>query len=88
MVESEKHHLLLGDFNFCYLNSTSNSTCQYLKRSNFKQLIKDPTHLDGNLLDQAHLKDGLGKLHCTVELHSKYYTDHKGLAIVIQEGNR
>ena len=87
MVEDEKPHLLVGDFNFCYLDASANSTCQYLQKSNFKQLIEEPTHMEGNLLDQAYLRDIKRKLNYTVMIHSKYYTDHKGLAIIIKKGN-
>ena len=48
-------------------------------------MIVQPTHIEGNLLDQAYLRDIDGKLECTSELHSKYYTDHKGLAIMIKQ---
>ena len=40
----------------------------------------------GNLLDQAYFKDDDGLLECTAEVHSKYYTDHKGLAIIVKQG--
>ena len=46
-------------------------------------MLSEPTHIEGNLLDQAYLRDLKGELDLTVELHSKYYTDHKGLAIII-----
>ena len=48
-------------------------------------MISEPTHIEGNLLDQAYLRDTKGELDLTVELHSKYYTDHKGLAIIIKK---
>jgi hypothetical protein len=75
-----------GDFNFCHLSSSSNPTRRYLSENNFEQLIKEPTHIEGNILDQAHLRDIGGNLNCTVQLHSKYFTDHKGLAIIVKKG--
>ena len=86
MIEEGKPQLLLGDFNFCYLESSSNSTGKFLQQSKFKQIIHEPTHLEGNLLDQAHLRDINGEFQYTVKLHSKYYTDHKGIALLIQKG--
>ena len=41
--------------------------------------MKEPTHIEGNLLDQAHMRDTNGMLKCSIELQRKYYTDHKGL---------
>ena len=81
----EKPQLVIGDFNFCYLDKSSNATRRYLERQNFTQMIKEPTHIEGNLLDQAYLRDIDGELDCTAEVHSKYYTDHKGLALIVKK---
>ena len=78
-----KPQLIVGDFNFCFLENSSNPTRRYLEKQKFVQMISEPTHIEGNLLDQAYLRDLQGELDLTVELHSKYYTDHKGLAIII-----
>ena len=68
----EKPHLVLGDLNFCYLDNPNNPTRKYLENQRFAQIITNPTHIEGNLLDQAYLKDDHGELECTTELHSKY----------------
>ena len=86
MIEKEKPQLVVGDFNFCHLDSPSNTTTTYLRRNKFEQLIKEPTHIAGNILDQAHLMNIGRDLMYTVTLHSKYYTDHKGLAIIVKKG--
>ena len=86
MIEKEKPQLVVGDFNFCCLDTRSNSTTKYLRRNKFEQLIKEPTHIAGNILDQAHLRNIRRDLRYTVILHSKYYTDHKGLAIIVKKG--
>ena len=86
MVDTGRSQLILGDFNFCYLDGISKKYCKDLENSNFKQLIEEPTHLEGNLLDHAYLRDTDGNLQCTVMLHSKYYTDHKAIALVIEKG--
>ena len=86
MIKRVRPQLVVGDFNFCYFDSSSNSTSNYLRRNNFEQLVKEPTHIAGNLLDQAHLRNIKGDLMCTIQLHSKYYTDHKGLAIIVKKG--
>ena len=77
--------MILGDFNFCHLDSTLNCTRKFLEDRNFQQLINEPTHIDGHLLDQAHVRDPGNELICTGALQAKYYTDHKGLAIVIKK---
>ena len=85
MKSGDKPQLILGDFNFCYLDKSSNPTNCFFKQENFSQLILRPTHIEGNLLDQAYLQDIHDTLEVTVETHSKYYSDHKGLAIMIKE---
>ena len=80
------HQLVIGDFNLCYLDKTFNSTNLFLEKEKFSQLIKQPTHIEGHLLDQAHLRDMDGLLDITTEIQSKYYTDHKGLALTVKPG--
>ena len=84
MITDEKPHLVLGDLNFCYMDNPNNPTRKYLENRRFSQIITSPTHIEGNLLDQAYLRDDNGELECATQLHSKYYTDHKGLAIIIR----
>ena len=85
MDTEERPLLVIGDFNFCFLTSANNETKQFLARKHFTQMIDEPTHIEGHLLDQAYLKDENDTLQCTIELQSKYYTDHKGLAITINK---
>ena len=85
LTSRKKPNLVIGDFNFCYLENSSNSTKKYLKENDFKQIIAEPTHIEGNLLDQAHVRDVQQINKYSTEIHSKYYTDHKGLAIMIQK---
>ena len=54
-----------------------------LNENHFSQLVKDPTHIEGNLIDHAYKRDIHGNLKYSVELHSKYYTDHKAMAVMI-----
>ena len=82
----DKPQLIVGDFNFCFQEDNQNSTLRYLKENQFKQLVEEPTHIEGNLLDQAHVRD-LRRIHkYSVDLHSKYYSDHMGLSILVQIG--
>ena len=53
----------------------------------FKQLIKEPTHIDGNIIDQAYLKDCKDSLRTKNFIHSKYFSDHRGINIIIKQGD-
>ena len=87
IISDEKPMLIIGDFNFCFLDNPSHSTKTFLEKNSFTQLIKSPTHLEGHLLDQAYLRDVDGNLRCSAEVQSKYYSDHKALAIMVNKGN-
>ena len=87
MKTEDKPQLILGDFNFCHMDKTFNLTKNFLEKDKFKQLITEPTHIEGNLLDQAYWRDTNRALEVAAETHSKYYTDHKGLALIIKKGN-
>ena len=81
----EKPLLVIGDFNFCYKENTGNPAKKYLREHSFIQLIKDPTHIEGHLIDQAHLRDERRDLDISSEIHSKYYSDHRALALMIKK---
>ena len=85
LMSKDKPQLVIGDFNYCYLENSSNSTKKYLQENAFNQLITEPTHIEGNLLDHAHVRDVQGMYNYSTEVHSKYYSDHKGLAIIVKK---
>ena len=81
-----KPQIIIGDFNFSQLISSTNIISSYLRENKFTPLISEPTHNDGNVLDQAYVRDTANMYNFTAEVHTKYYTDHKGLGIVIKKG--
>ena len=85
MKIEDKPQLVIGDVNFCFLNGSSNPTRKYFEENNFLQLVQDPTHIEGNIIDQAHVRDVEGKYEYSMELHSKYYSDHNALALSIRK---
>ena len=85
MSTGGKPLLVLGDFNFCYLKNKNHRIKQHFKAKNFSQLIREPTHIQGHLLDHAYLQEKEGQLRWTTEIQSKYFTDHKSIAIIIKK---
>ena len=85
MTTDGKPVLVLGDFNFCFFSNKNSRMKQHLEAKNFSQLIREPTHIQGHLLDQAYLHDKEGQLRWTAEIHSKYFTDHRGIAIILKK---
>ena len=84
LIKRETPILILGDLNFCFLEHSSNSTRRFLNQNHFQQLVKEPTHIEGNLLDHAYVLDSRGVNKYTAVLHSKYYTDHRGVGIMVK----
>ena len=78
--------LVIGDFNFPYLEEGTNSTQQFFTENNYSQLIGEPTHIEGNILDQAYFRDETGLLEISAEIQTKYYTDHRGIAVIVKPG--
>merc|ERR1711954_167816 len=52
--------MVVGDLNFHYLEEGANSTKKFFKKENYSQLIMEPTHIEGNILDQAYVRDESG----------------------------
>ena len=84
LVVRNKPTLVIGDLNYCYLESSSNLTKQYFHNNLFSQIVEEPTHIEGNLIDQANVRDVKEINNYSTEIHSKYYTDHKGIAVLIK----
>ena len=45
MSSGEKPLLIVGDFNFCYLQTKHNRAKKHLEAQKFSQLISEPTHI-------------------------------------------
>ena len=83
MIRRDRSTLIVGDFNYCHL-SDNNALKRFLQTSNFSQIVKGPTHIEGHLLDQAHVRD-IKQTHKYIEeLHSKYYSDHKAISLIVK----
>ena len=70
------------------MEEENNSTKQFYIEENYSQLIMEPTHIGGNILDQAYVKDESKLLKFTAEIQTKYYTDHRGIALTVEHGEK
>ena len=80
-IPSEKPAAILGDLNWNYLESFSNPMKEYLLSKDFKQLVNEPTHDAGNLIDHAYVNQELLKLNVTLSKYCIEYSDHDILQI-------
>ena len=77
--------VVVGDLNFHYLEETNNSTKEFFKQEKYSQLIMEPTHTEGNILDHAYVRDERNLLIFTAEVQTKYYTDHRGISLIVEQ---
>ena len=83
LVNLEKTTLILGDLNFCF-KENSNVLTEYLANQGFQQLVTTATHIEGRLLDQAHLR-GV-EVEVEVETMAEYYSDHDLVTVLLPSG--
>ena len=82
MINLQKNTLVVGDLNYCYLES-GNDLSEFLTKQQFHQLVDSPTHVDGNLLDHAHMRRVEYGVTPVVETFAEYYTDHDAIAVLM-----
>ena len=75
---SNMSQIVIGDFNFNA--SEANILTKYLQNQNLVQIVQEPTHIAGRILDQCYIsRDIEEKLRLTIQ--SPYFTDHNSLCI-------
>ena len=84
MLDHEKNTLIVGDFNICFKENYSNQLIQGLLKIGFVQLIHEPTHTRGRIIDHAYFRDHTKKLKIDIDRHSPYYSDHDAFCIIIK----
>ena len=71
--------IIMGDFN-CPPTSI-NPLFKYLKKARFAQIILEPSHVKGNILDHIYFKSS--NFHASVKHKPCYYSDHDALCVSI-----
>ena len=56
--DEEKAILITGDFNVCYMSLKNNPISKELKSIGLKQLMKDPTLVQGGHIDHVYWRGG------------------------------
>ena len=67
----------------CYNENRTNRLIQGLITMGFTQLIHEPSHIQGRLIDHAYFLDPSNKKIPIVHRYSPYYTDHDSVCITI-----
>ena len=84
MLAQEKPTLITGDFNICMMNHENNRMSKKLIEIEFKQLVRQATHIRGGHIDHVYWKDSQHvwkDLH--MEMYCPYYSDHDASLITL-----
>ena len=84
MMMPGKPLLITGDFNICIMNHQKNRMSKGLEINEFRQTIKEATHLRGGHIDHVYWKDEHGVwTDPQLELYCPYYSDHDASLITL-----
>ncbi len=86
LIDIQKTCIVGGDINKCFIKDQNNPLTEFLLAFGFSQMVKNPTHLHGSLLDHIYFCQGPDreKYEVTIESHGKYYTDHDAITIMLR----
>ena len=79
LLDTSKQTVILGDFNLCYLSQRNHPIFKFLESIDFHQMVENPTHIEGRLIDLVFLNDG--NLKVDIRQIAQYFTDHDLLEI-------
>ena len=79
-----KQSIVLGDFNLCFLSENGHTIFKFFKECGFVQLVTDPTHMKGRMIDLVFVDDDifLQKVKFKLSQCSPFFTDHDVIKIL------
>ena len=84
IIDVQRPTLIMGDFNTCYRENRNNKLVQGLMNLGFNQLIHEPTHIRGRIIDHAYLLDSKQHFKISIERYTPYYSDHDAICICLR----
>ena len=78
LIDQSKITIIVGDLNICFLSERKHPVVVFIERKGFNQLVVNPTHTNGRLLDHVYqyIPHAQKEAPFKVEQQSPYYTDH------------
>ena len=80
---SEMPTILIGDTNIHYIPDKNHPLKNLMESKNFKQLIKEPTHLEGHIIDHVYANQPMLKLGLNIFQKPVIFSDHDEIFIRI-----
>ena len=70
---------LVGDFNIDFLKNPNDAIVRKISLNRFKQIVSQPTHSEGGLLDHVYIK----RLNFEIQIvvNFPYYSDHGAISV-------
>ena len=84
LLHTNRKTLILGDFNFNALCAEQNFILRELENWNFKQLIQNPTHIQGGVIDHCYISNTFPIGAVSVSQKPIYYMDHDIIKVTIK----
>ena len=81
---TNKRNLILGDFNLNARCQNQNFILRELENWNFKQLVQNPTHIQGGVIDHCYISNTFPIDSLVVSQKPVYYTDHDIIKVTMR----
>ena len=72
----------MGDVNFNY-SGNNHPFERFMISTGFTQIVKEPTHLEGNIIDHIYINKPLEAMRVMVYHHPVYFSDHDKIIVRI-----
>ena len=83
LLSIDKKTFILGDFNFNAVCPDQNFILRELENWKFKQLIQNPTHIQGGVIDRCYISNTFPLGSVSVSQKPVYYTDHDIIKVTL-----
>ena len=82
---TEKTTVICGDLNINYLKDPMNKVGAELINRGFRQIVKEPTHKEGSLLDHLYFHTPKEDFEITdIFQHPLYFSDHDAICVQVK----
>ena len=82
LLRGVKPTFIVGDFNINFLHDPKDSIIQKITSNGFKQIVEDPTHVEGGLLDHVYIRGVPFEFKPHIQIDFRHYTDHGAITII------
>ena len=82
MINLKNKTFIIGDFNLNVIDDRSNMITKELSKLGFRQLVQEPTHIQGGLIDHCYVSQNILLTNVRINQKSVYYTDHDMIEIL------